>query len=125
MEIKIYNENEFVIEQGDDGEELYIVNSGELNCTKVLKGDTKETFLKTYYSGEVFGELSLLYNVPRAASIKSKTKSELFSLDWDTFNFIVKNSAIRRREKYEKFLKSISILKNLDQYETGKLCDAL
>jgi len=90
------------------------VNKGELTCTKVLKGETKETFLKTYFAGEIFGELSLLYNSPRAASIKSKTKSQLFSLDRETFNHIVKNSAIQRRRKYQKFLQSVEIFKNLD-----------
>ncbi len=73
----------------------------------------------------MFGELSLLYNVPRAASIKAKSYSILFCLDRDTFNHIVKNSAIKRREKYEKFIKSIKIFDNLEPYELGKLCDAL
>ena len=37
--------------------------------------------LKVYYPGESFGELALLYNAPRAASIQSKTESILFALD--------------------------------------------
>ena len=45
------------------------MSTGELKCVKLFSGNTEDTFLKTYYSGEVFGELSLLYNTPRAASI--------------------------------------------------------
>lgn len=60
-----------IIKEGDQGDCMYIVESGTLDCTKVFKGNTKATFLKEYVPGESFGELSLLYNTPRAASIKA------------------------------------------------------
>lgn len=94
MEAKNYSPNEYIIKQGDDGKELFIVSEGQLSCSKIFPGKTEETFLKTYKPGEVFGELSLFYNTPRAASIKSIDKSVCFSLDRETFNAIVKNSAI-------------------------------
>ena len=75
--------------------------------------------------GDVFGELALLYNAPRAASITAKTNSHLWVLDRDTFNFIVKDAASRKREKYEDFLKSVSILSQMDHYERAKLSDAI
>ena len=56
-----------VIKEGDDGDELFVVSSGHLKCTKVIDGVGKE--LKNYSEGEVFGELALMYNAPRAASI--------------------------------------------------------
>jgi cAMP-dependent protein kinase regulator len=37
--------------------------------------------LKEYNPGEAFGELSLLYNAPRAATIKAKTEADLWMLD--------------------------------------------
>jgi cAMP-dependent protein kinase regulator len=64
------------------------------------KGDP-ETHLKVYQPGEAFGELALLYNAPRAATIIAKTECVLFSLDRQTFNHIVKDSAAKKREKYE------------------------
>jgi cAMP-dependent protein kinase regulator len=69
---------------------LYIVSEGILKCSKLFSGKTEETYLRDYNVGEVFGELSLFYNTPRAASITSSTDSVLFSLDRSTFNFIVK-----------------------------------
>jgi len=125
MEIKKYTENEIVIQQGDSGDELYIVCSGELTCSKIFEGNTEETFLKKYIKGEVFGELSLLYNTPRAASIKSNNSSVLFCLDRDTFNNIVKTASMKKREKYESFLKEVKLFKTLDVYEICKLSDAL
>jgi len=48
---------------------LYVNDSGKLKCFKKFPGSTEEKYLKTYEPGESFGELALLYNAPRAASI--------------------------------------------------------
>lgn len=92
---------ESVIKEGEDGEELFMIESGTLECTKVFKGNTEPTHLKNYEPGDVFGELALLYNAPRAATITAKTNAELWSLDRATFNAIVKDAAAAKRNKYE------------------------
>lgn len=125
MNIRNYKLNEWVIKQGDDGAELFVVSSGKLKCEKVFPGQSAPTFLKHYQRGDVFGELALMYNAPRAASIIALEDSTLFSLDRDTFNNIVKTATIRRRETYENFLKKVEILADLEDYERAKLCDCL
>jgi cAMP-dependent protein kinase regulator len=81
--------------------------------------------LKTYGPGEAFGELALLYNAPRAATIIAKDDCLLWSLDRETFNHIVKDASMKKREKYEKFLKSVEIFKSIDAYEINQISDAL
>jgi len=81
MKLCDFSENDMVITEGEDGDELYVVSSGYLNCFKKLGNDTTPTDLKKYTSGEVFGELALLYNAPRAASIQALEPSVLYSLD--------------------------------------------
>lgn len=71
MEEKKAFKKEVVIKEGDEGDCLYVVAEGTLSCTKVFKGNTEPTFLKRYETGEAFGELALLYNAPRAATITS------------------------------------------------------
>ncbi len=66
--------------------------------------------MKEYNPGESFGELSLLYNTPRAATIKAITDCLLFKLDRETFIHIVRDSAVKKREKFDNFLQSVSIL---------------
>ena len=64
-------------------------------------GETEEKVLREYAPGEVFGELALLYNAPRAATIIAKEDSELWGLDRKTFGHIVQESAQKKRDKYE------------------------
>lgn len=56
MDIRTYKKGETVIKQGEEGHELFVVESGTLNCTKIMKGQTKPQFLLTYFSGMAFGE---------------------------------------------------------------------
>jgi cAMP-dependent protein kinase regulator len=125
MEEKNIKSGETVITQGENGEVLYIIESGSLDCFKVFKKEEGEKFLKTYSPGEVFGELALLYNAPRAATIRAKEDAVLWALDRETFNHIVKDAAMKKREKYETFLRSIEILKSIDSYEIAQISDAL
>jgi cAMP-dependent protein kinase regulator len=80
--------------------------------------------LKKYEPGEAFGELALLYNAPRAATIQADNESLLWCLDRETFNHIVKDSSRKRREKYENFLAQVKILESMDSYERSILSDA-
>ena len=123
MEEKVFTPGQTVIQQGENGDCLFIVESGELDCYKKI--NEKDQLLKSYGPGESFGELALLYNAPRAATVKSKTKSILWTLDRETFNYIVKDASMKKREKYEKFLKSIEILSTVDGYELTQISDAL
>jgi cAMP-dependent protein kinase regulator len=125
MEEKIFEPDDVVISQGESGECLYIIESGELDCFKKFNPNEDKKYLKTYKPGESFGELALLYNAPRAATIISKTKSILWALDRETFNNIVKESARKKREQYESFLKSVEIFSTVETYELGQICDAL
>lgn len=124
MEERKTFKNEAVIKEGEEGDSLFVVGSGTLSCTKVFKGNTEPTFLKRYQPGEAFGELALLYNAPRAATITSDDECILYALDRSTFNHIVKDAAIRKREKYEAFLKRIPLLETMDDYERSQVAEA-
>ena len=125
MDEKKLKPNEIAIQQGDDGDVLYVVESGELECSKHFTKDGPEVFLKMYQPGDSFGELALLYNAPRAATIKAKTDCVLWALDRATFNNIVKDAAQKKREKFENFLKKVDILSTIDSYELTQICDAI
>ena len=171
-EIKV-KAGDIVINQGDDGNCLYIVEKGELDCyksfsiqnqqynsdkylqlnngnnqgkqsnsyfsmnansnqgsssslqNKTSKQQSAPVYLKTYTSGDAFGELALLYNTPRAATISAKTDAILWSLDRETFTHIVKASTQQKREKNKEFLKHVDILSNLGEDELLQILDSI
>jgi cAMP-dependent protein kinase regulator len=124
MKEENFKTGDVVIREGDDGDVLYVVESGLYNCSKIFPGTTEPTNLTKYKPGAAFGELALLYNAPRAATITCIEEGTLYSLDRNTFNHIVKDAAAKRREKYEDFLSQVKILESLEPYERSKLADA-
>mmetsp|Transcript_33102 Transcript_33102/g.93043 ORF Transcript_33102/g.93043 Transcript_33102/m.93043 type:complete len:395 (+) Transcript_33102:129-1313(+) len=111
--------DESVFDQGDVGDFLFVIESGKFDCVK------DEVVVKTCESGDVFGELALLYNCPRAATVKSKASGVCWKLDRETFNAIVKEAAQKKRQRYDAFLAKVPLLQSMDAYERSQLADAL
>lgn len=79
----------------------------------------------TYENRGSFGELALLYNMPRAATIKAVSDGQLWALDRQTFRRILLKSAFRKRKMYEALINSVPMLVALQPYERMNLADAL
>lgn len=71
VEVIAFKDGEVVIHEGDKGEELFIVLTGSV---KVKRGDT---LLATLGPGHHFGEMALIRNQPRSATVVSDLDSEL------------------------------------------------
>jgi len=116
-------ENEYIIKQGDDGDNFYVVESGVYNIF-VDSPDGPKNVGKYEGSGS-FGELALLYNMPRAATIQAVTSGLLWALDRDTFRKLVLRNAYQKRKLYESLLRSVPLLTHLEEYERMNVADAL
>ena len=87
-----------IIQQGDEGDNFYVVSSG---VCKVFVGSRDETGLvMTCATGDSFGELALMYNVPRAATVMAETNLSLWALDRGSFLSLVMKTAVDKRGKY-------------------------
>jgi CRP-like cAMP-binding protein/Zn-dependent protease len=75
-----------VIEQGDEGDSFYAVSSGQFGV--VTDGDLKQTI----GPGAYFGEIALLLDVPRTASVIARTPSRVFRLDREGFDHLLAGS---------------------------------
>lgn len=116
-----------IIEQGGVGDFFYVVESGTFNCFITTKENDIETsqVVATYEAGGSFGELALMYNAPRAATIVATSNAVLWALDRVTFRTILMENTSRKRKMYESFLEEVPLLKSLEPYERHKIADAL
>ena len=64
-----------VIDEGDDGDFFYIIESGKFDIYKTIDGEEKH--LGQYDGKGSFGELALMYNAPRAATIVANTDGKV------------------------------------------------
>ncbi|KAF8713195.1 cAMP-dependent protein kinase regulatory subunit, partial [Rhizoctonia solani] len=136
MQERHVSAGERVIEQGADGDYFYVVESGSLDCFVKRAGDNEggvgdevhPTYgrkVLTYTTGGTFGELALMYNAPRAATIVAIEPSTLWALDRMSFRSIILSVANRKRKMYERFLATVPLLETLDASERSRIADVL
>lgn len=77
------------------------------------EGEDTPVHVHTYDNSGSFGELALLYNMPRAASVKAITQGALWAMDRHTFRRIILKSAFKKRKMYEQLIESVPMLKAL------------
>ncbi|KAJ3116304.1 hypothetical protein HDU96_009960 [Phlyctochytrium bullatum] len=115
---------EEVITQGGIGDYFYVVETGTLDVYVSRNGQPPER-VTDYGPGGSFGELALMYNAPRAATVVATGECVLWALDRVTFRRILMENTSRKRRMYESFLEEVPILISLEPYERHKIADAL
>ena len=73
-----FSADELIIRAGDAGDRFYIVSAGELDI------DAGGAHTAAHY-GDYFGEIALLRDVPRTATVKATVDSQLYALQRDAF----------------------------------------
>uniref|UniRef100_A0A3Q0SNB9 cAMP-dependent protein kinase type II regulatory subunit n=1 Tax=Amphilophus citrinellus TaxID=61819 RepID=A0A3Q0SNB9_AMPCI len=112
-----------IIDQGDDGDNFYVIEKGVYDI--FVQKDGVNLCVGKYDNKGSFGELALMYNTPRAATIVATQDGALWGLDRATFHrLIVKNNAKKRR-MYEAFIECVPLLKSLEVSERMKIVDVL
>ena len=76
--------NKTIVEEGTPGDYMYVIPEGRVKVTK-LSGDGREKILELLGPGDFFGEMSLLDNAVRSASVKSLTETRILALSRQDF----------------------------------------
>jgi len=119
MEDKKYQAGDVVIKQGAAGDYFYIVSQGTLDC--FVNGEK----VAHYERGGSFGELALMYNAPRAATIVATSSVVLWALDRIAFRSIIIDNNSTKRKMHTQFLEYVPLFKSLELSEIHKIADAL
>jgi len=101
-----------IIKQGDKGDnmEFYVLESGQADISLEGKG----TVMKAT-RGIAFGELALLHNAPRAATVTAEEPMTAYALDMISFKMILMGKSQQDTADYIAFLKAIPVLASQDE----------
>jgi CRP-like cAMP-binding protein len=92
-----YSAGQMVFEQGDAPDRFYIISRGELEVIR-RRRDGQEKILAVLHPGDYFGEIGLLTEARRNASIRAKTDVELLGMSWDDFRRVIESSEASRKD---------------------------
>jgi len=85
-----FEPGQVVFREGDRGDWLYVVVDGEVEVVKAVP-DGGETSLRRLGRGECFGEIALVSDRPRSATVRSLTDVNLLAVDREAFHALFSN----------------------------------
>ncbi|KAL2083332.1 hypothetical protein ACEWY4_021105 [Coilia grayii] len=114
-----YGKDSCIIKEGDVGSLVYVMEEGKVEVTKEgLK-------LCTMGPGKVFGELAILYNCTRTATVKTLVKVKLWAIDRQCFQTIMMRTGLIKHSEYMEFLKSVPTFQVHPEEILSKVADVL
>ncbi len=97
MELESHEEGSVIISEGDPGDSMYVISSGEVKVYTRGTGKTGAVYLAKLGEGDFFGEVSVLTGKPRTATITASRPTELLRLDKEKLdNALAKHPGIRK-----------------------------
>ncbi|XP_026133737.1 cGMP-dependent protein kinase 1-like isoform X1 [Carassius auratus] len=114
-----YDKNSCIIKEGDVGSLVYVMEEGKVEVTKEgLK-------LCTMGPVKVFGELAILYNCTRTATVRTVTSVKLWAIDRQCFQTIMMRTGLIKHAENMELLKSVLTFRGLPEEILSKLADVL
>lgn len=101
-----YKAGDFIFREGDLGTEMYIINEGKVEILNQV-GD-EEQVLAVLEKGDFFGEMSVLEDLPRAATARAATDVRLLQINGSTFDQLLQGNpeiAVRMMRKLSRRLR--------------------
>ena len=116
------SKGERIVTQGEEGDNFYLIGKGDF----VFHIEFGNCCIRKRMSGKgSFGELALLYDCPRTATVQATSDGVLWCLRQEQFKSIVVNESAAKQNKFEKVLTQSKPLSMLTYDERMKLVDAV
>lgn len=117
-----YKSGDLIYREGDQGSEMYIVQSGAVEIARSLAG--KDHVVAVMEKGDFFGEMSILEGCPRTASARAVEDSELVEITSAVFDRMIRGNieiAVRMLRKLSSRLQEANrkVEENLGRPESS------
>ncbi|XP_018787110.1 PREDICTED: cGMP-dependent protein kinase 1 isoform X3 [Bactrocera latifrons] len=114
-----YKKDSYIIHENDEGSEIYVSETGYFD---VIKGGK---VVGSFGPTTVFGELAILYNANRLASVRATTNARVWKITRETFRQIMVLSESKERDENLTFLRAAPFLNDLSDAVLNKVVDLL
>jgi CRP/FNR family transcriptional regulator, cyclic AMP receptor protein len=94
--LRTYRRGETIVQQGQPGDAFYVLVRGRV-AVAIVAPDGREVVLNTLGEGDHFGEMALLDDAPRSASVIAQEKSDLAILSRAVFFDLLKSNFVLTR----------------------------
>ena len=94
--LRTYRRGETIVQQGQPGDAFYVLVRGRV-AVAIVAPDGREVVLNTLGEGDHFGEMALLDDAPRSASVIAQEKSDLAILSRAVFLDLLKSNFVLTR----------------------------
>src|SRR5579864_8365195 len=101
-----FSAGEIIFREGDLGTEMYIISEGKVEILNRMGEDDR--VLAVLEKGDFFGEMSVLEDLPRAASARALTDTKLLQINGSTFDQMLQGNpeiAVRMMRKLSRRLR--------------------
>ena len=96
-DLVVFAPGDLIIREGEAGDKFYMVIRGEAEATQ--RGpDGAQVVVGRFGPGDYFGEIGLLSDAPRIATVRARTPLEVMALDRETFGRLMANSQATEAE---------------------------
>ena len=76
---RLYKDGEVICGEGEEGNTLYIIQSGSVEVIK--NSPDGEISIRTLTAGDIFGEMALFDRMPRSATVRAVGDAKILSID--------------------------------------------
>lgn len=117
MELTKLAKDYTLFEQGEAGDNFYIIFSGKVSVFSRTANDTADTYDYKYLcdlkEGDSFGELSLIYGAPRAATIRTVEATDLIVISKEVYEKVIKKFQVDQIVHIIDFYSNLVVFQNI------------
>ncbi|KAM3137532.1 hypothetical protein pb186bvf_010322 [Paramecium bursaria] len=113
------SDGQFVFKQGEKASSYFLIERGQ--CQIIINDEIK----KVLKQGDPFGDLALLYNAPRSASVKAVGDCGFWAIDRNTFRRVIEDISLRDYETNKDFIQKVKFFDSLTDDQRAAVSSVL
>jgi CRP-like cAMP-binding protein/thioredoxin reductase/Pyruvate/2-oxoacid:ferredoxin oxidoreductase delta subunit len=121
--IKKYASNDYLFKEGDSADGLYLIRRGSVMVSRQVGG--KEIVLSYVAAGNYVGEMALMSDAPRSATVKAAVPTEAIMLEAKRFNEVMSSHSTVRASLDKRSMERMQSNQEMESGESGSILSFL